>query len=365
MTVESKKIINIAQLVLLAFLARNFSVLTFHLNTTETLSGTDALVGQLFSFGFLLLLMIPIYFLFRKNPGNNLIDCGYSVSPILGRVLGAFFTIYCLLICIHTVARFTFFMTSAVYVGEQGGWFAFLFTCAAAYAVYIGVQALSRFGIFVFIVTQLSFLVILLLLMPKYDLSGFVVPFTQGVMPVVKGGLGFALNYTEIILFLLLASVSKGSLKKGMITFAVMSVVIGALLSFAVHAVMGQYAATQMFPYYTLTSITEVSIWQRLDSLHLVTWIFTGFIRLASFYYCTVRSMEYILPHKVCRFSPLLLIPVVSVAGYLLSVDVENFNATWLSTGMMILFIIAAVALPLLLWFMTGRRKTQKGEGTA
>ena len=66
-------------------------------------------------------------------------------------------------------------------------------------------------------------------------------------------------------------------------------------------AALGDYAKSQRFPFYTVTKIAEVSIFQRLDSLHVALWVFMALVRLSLFLEVAGKSLARMLPQKASK----------------------------------------------------------------
>lgn len=68
-------------------------------------------------------------------------------------------------------------------------------------------------------------------------------------------------------------------------------------------AALGDYAKSQRFPFYTVTKIAEVSIFQRLDSLHVALWVFMALVRLSLFLEVAGKSLARMLPQKASKYT--------------------------------------------------------------
>ena len=68
-------------------------------------------------------------------------------------------------------------------------------------------------------------------------------------------------------------------------------------------AVLGDYAKSQRFPFYTVTKMAEVSVFQRLDSLYVALWVFMVLVRLAVFLEVGAKSLTQLLPQRASRYA--------------------------------------------------------------
>ena len=75
-------------------------------------------------------------------------------------------------------------------------------------------------------------------------------------------------------------------------------VALAAIFLFTWQAALGDYAKSQRFPFYTVTKIAEVSIFQRLDSLHVALWVFMALVRLSLFLEVAGKSLARMLPQQ-------------------------------------------------------------------
>ena len=59
------------------------------------------------------------------------------------------------------------------------------------------------------------------------------------------------------------------------------SLLLQEFVTFLISASLGELAAGRAFPLFTLTTVARVSVFQRMDALHLGVWVAVSFLRVA------------------------------------------------------------------------------------
>ena len=128
-----------------------------------------------------------------------------------------------------------------------------------------------------------------------------------------------------------------------------LSVVTLAAIFLFTAAALGDYAKSQRFPFYTVTKIAEVSIFQRLDSLHVALWVFITLVRLALFLEVSGKSLARMMPKKASKYAVAVCAALAAVLSGILTEkpDVLEALGNFFAGGVPVLLL--TVLLPLLL----------------
>lgn len=172
----SKKEIGAGQLLGLMLLSRLSVALTFPFDFAGSLNNQEWLVSLLF-FPFLLLLLLPSYFLYKKT-GLSTLQSAYKTSPIIGGGTAVLLCFFFLLSTAVNLSRFNIFMTSTTGTDQSPLFFPLLLIIPAFYAAYKGLEAISRTALIALVIGFISVAVIILAgffeIRPfKYRLSAF------------------------------------------------------------------------------------------------------------------------------------------------------------------------------------------------
>ncbi len=300
------------QLVLLLFVTRLFTILTFVPKSDVAISGSAALLAILLS-GILGLVFFLPFFWFQKKCGENLLDAVFRVGKAYGWVVSVLLWLFCLYVVSYTISHFTFFMTSTFYDDAKPWLFLILLILAAAYGAVLGVEACARLGALAFALVLVVTLLIGCALFSQIDLIYFTNPLRENWKTISQNVFFTATNNTECILFLLLFSRTKEKKKRTVVWWLLSITIMYELLAFLTQAVLGNYSNARLFPLHTLATLARFSDFGRLDLLHAAVWIFCAFLRASIFLYSASVCLRRLFP-KLGRGWAVSICALISVA---------------------------------------------------
>lgn len=184
----------------------------------------------------------------------------------------------------------------------------------------MGIEAFSRFSIFVFAFTIIMFLIIGFSLLKEYNMLNFINPFYDGIQPIADLGWQNISRNFEIIAFILLIPFVKGNTKKILIAWVVILFTFLLFLNFIIVAVLGEQQIVELFPLYTISSLTEISVLNRLDDLFTTIWIFTAFIKSSLYLYLANMCIHKIAPN----ISKKITFPVLGILSFVICLLVSS-----------------------------------------
>ncbi|MDD3192405.1 MAG: GerAB/ArcD/ProY family transporter [Oscillospiraceae bacterium] len=248
-----------------------------------------------------ILLLLPAYFLLRKNRGKGILDLAGERWGKLGAICSAAFFFFSLCVLVQTASAFSYFLTSTAYPDTSPWLFILLLFAVGGYAASMGYEPTARFGAFVFAALIAALLFTGFSLWPQAHWAFLRPPAGDSLQSQLQLFARLTLGNVETaaLLFLIPAVNEKQKSvfwKWNLLTFGVGE---GAILFTA--AVLGDYGKSQRFPFYTVTKIAEVSIFQRLDSLHIALWVFMALVRLAVFLEVGGKSLARLLPTRAAK----------------------------------------------------------------
>lgn len=358
--------IDTRQLFILLVLSRIFHLLTYVPRSGTSVNGSAMLLSFIVSTGFILIAFLPMWVMISRRGDSQIIDYAQEISPALARITAFIFGIFCLFVAVETVSNFIYFLTSTVYVSWPVFWLAILFTVVCAYGAAMGLEAMARVGFYLFIVTIAAGIFIAVALIPRYNSLWLISPLEEGVSPVMKGAVGSFSTTFELIPFYLLASKTKGSKPKTFLLWAVVMLLIYELIGIMLLTSLGDYSKTQIFPFYAAASVAEISIFQRLDALHIAVWIFIGALKVALFLYLASFCFHRVSGRPKSKLAlPLCGAAVIIVSSVLLTkVTLFHNLSAMLRTG--IPMVTVGFILPLILMvigvFKKGEKRHEKNR---
>lgn len=344
------------------FSARIFSFLTNTLAPTQDIIGSSFFIALLVSAVSCFIIVLPTFILLKYTNNNSVLSCAFNFNEWFGKAVAFLFLILCFFVIINTISEFTFFITASVF--PKAGFFTiiFIFLLASLYSAAMGIEAFSRFSIFVFMFTIIIFLIIGVSLLKEYNMLNFVSPFYDGLKPIASLGWQNISRNFEVLAFLLLIPFIKGNAKKTFVTWVIILFTFLLFLNFIIVAVLGEQQIVELFPLYTISSLTKISVLDRLDDLFTTIWIFTAFIKSSLYLYLGNICMQKIVP-KVSKKITFPILGIVSLVICLLvssSFTYINMINSIIHSGVFI--IVLGLIIPIVILICTMIKKKVKKQ---
>lgn len=349
-----------AQAVTLLFLSQAFNTM----NDIPAFHDVPDGMSQLWGAGIALLIQLaalaPALLLERRYPGQNAILVGYGRGRPLGTALAALYAAALFVQLAGSLTGFEYFLTNAVYP-DASILLIVLTMCATCFwASRRGLQGLARSGTFICAFFLVSLVCIAGGTLNSVDLLHLRPDLTDPVGNAFRAGLSIVARSSELYLLPLLLPHIRG----GRIACALGLVLSGCLFrlaaSFLITTVLGEFGWNQAFPYYTLASVSDLSIFQRLDALHMAIWTFIAFVRLTLLIQVVDRCLKMAFPLRTHPFLLPALFVLTAAGAVWLGLSTELIEPLNSNRGIVVLALTAGVPL-LLLLLPARRRKTKEG----
>lgn len=345
---------------MLLMVSRAFNILNYIPIFTDGVELSAALIGNLISVLINIALLIPAIWLFKKHPNQGLFAIAFDKNRWLGYVTVILYFVPIVLSIIGTVAGFQFFMTNAVYPLASVVFIVLTICLACFFCAKAGIEGIARAGSIVFFLLLIGITFITIVSFDSIQLLNVKPLGSNSGNSIYRAIIEVISKNTEIYLIILLVPKIKGSFAKCSIW---LMVAIGAFIevtSFIMISVLGEFAYTQTFPYYTLASIVETNILQRLDSVHMTLWVFISFIKITAYIIIALDALKGVLPKKVHRFSLPTLFVIVLVSATIFCYHPEIISS--LSSKFPVTIVLLTAVIPLLL--LIGKRGAPIEEKT-
>ncbi len=367
MTLEKNQI-SVLQLVLLLFLSRAFVILTYVPGIGSSVSGAAVLVGNIIGYAVVMLCFLPVIVTAKKYPERSLMMNLETAWGGVGTFVGILYYLFVVLLASNTLAHFQFFMVNAVFT-EANVWAILLpITAVAAYAAYTGIEGIARAGFPIAVGFTIALLFILCSSVPNLQTENIKFPVEGGMGEIALSAYGVVANTMEIPLAYLLLPYCKEKIKRGMVGLVIGLLLLTEAVTFFIVAVLGDFAASQTFPFYALASMSELSVFQRLDALHMGIWVFVAFLKLSLLIFSATEILRFIAPkgkNTGCFRQGCLAVTAVSVLGAAVP---ACYDIGWMRTLYRMLYsgipiAVAGILIPIaVLWSMERRKKGASGK---
>lgn len=345
---------------ILLFVSRCFNIMNYVPAFSQKLENSAVLLGNLLALFIQLLLLLPALALYRRFDGQNVVTVAYNRAKPLGWAVAFLYFAVTLAQLAGTLVGFEYFMTDAVYPNASVVFIIVTMSLACFLCGRHGLEGITRASAIVFVFLLLSAGFICAVSLRSIDPCNFHPMLGDPVPSVLRAAFESIGKASELFLLILLYPKVKGSQGKCSLGFVAASFLMLEVTALIVQGVLGEYADTQTFPYYTLASVSDTRLLQRLDSLHMMNWVFSAFIRCTLLVIIGNYCVQMILPQRTHKFilpAMFLLTTGAAVAvGYSTEI-LGGLNATS-AYGAGVLLLTAG--LPLLLLLLTKRKRKER-----
>lgn len=349
------------QLLLLLIVSHCFNLLNYIPAFNQPAEYPAVLWGNLLGVLIQSLILLPPLLLHRRCPTESVVLVAANRWRPLGWAFGICYLAAIVVQLAGTLTGFEYFMASTIYPNTPAVFLILTLALASLWCARHGIEGIARAGAIVFVFLVLSMGFILALSLRTWDFRNLH-PMLEDPLPAVwKGALQSISHFPELYLLILLYPRTRGNLAKcsyGLVAGGFLLFEVAGLL---LAGVLGEYAMTRAFPFYTLAAVVDTQLIQRLDSLYMLNWVFSAFIRCTLLIIAGQECARDFLPAKA---HPLLL-PILTVISCILALAGSSHIARVgeLSRGNSYGILTAALCagLPLLLLIFT-RPKRDKGE---
>lgn len=356
---KSKSKISAFQFFVMLFLSRMLTTVTYISSYTKDIRLSDMLVQPIFRVTMGIVIMVPVYLLYKKHRDKNLLDLVRERSTKLSKMFGLIYVITFFYFTVTTIARLDLFAGTVVFPETDVDYMLIFVIVFCCYGAFLGFEALGRTSVLSAVLVIPAIIFILAALLSKIDLLNSTPVFYNGVMPVVKtavDSLGQTVEYAVIAIALPRV---KGNVKRGFFLWLIAQTLIMAIMFFFAMTVMGNYAGTQLFPFHTLASLAEFAMFDRLDAIFTGVWIMCAFIKAGLLIYLQTDILKTEFS-KLKKKWILVCIGTLSIsANLIIAGGIQRFNFIDSSIIKIALTVITVVLIPsvVLVFSRKGRGK--------
>lgn len=312
------------------FICRIVVSLTSTHSVSKTEINSQALISYILAMLLTVVFSLPAIFCCKK--GKNPIDV---------KCVSKFYYAYFLIVASVSVSRFSYFASTTLNPETQGWLFALIVCTCAFYGAFLGIEALSRFSAFCFVLLSLAVVSVILCNFDTFREINLYPIITFSKFDLIKNAVVYASNTSEIAMFLAIFPKVNGRCARTYIRSVCLSFLTVFILLYFATAVMGKSAVIRNFPFYSFFQISKFGTFERLDVLHISFWIMGVFVKAVTALYCASSCISK-KPKRSFVFASSFIVFVISILILKLSGGQGvNYEFT------MILFFVFCVIIPL------------------
>ncbi|KAB7706206.1 GerAB/ArcD/ProY family transporter [Bacillus aerolatus] len=232
------------------------------------------------------------YKLHKLYPEQTVIQFSEQIlGQFAGKVLGFLFLFFYIQTTGHMIRAYSEFIVGSFLFKTPISAIIVSMTLLCAFAVHGGLEVVGRVAQLFFPVFVIPIILLILLLIPDFEIGNILPILERGIMPPIKGAIvlsgWFAEFFLIIFLFPFLSDRRKG-MKYGMITVVVAMMTL-VVVNLVVFFVLGITTASQNYPLMNVSRyISYADFFENLESIVMAVWIIGAFVKASLFYYVTV-----------------------------------------------------------------------------
>ena len=294
LSMEDKKMIGWGQLLLLLFMCRVFTLMTFvpFAGSDETLTVhiTAAAIGAVIQG----ILLIPVVILKGSVTGLTL-----QKNKPAGIILTALYLVFFLFYTSGSLIDFRGFLNAKFFPTADSVLWIGVLLIVGVYCGCLGIEALGRSAVLLFWIFIASLVIMCISSVHEFDTANLNFGFTsaEGLFSAVLEDLS---RNGEICALAFLAGNVRERLRCGVYGLLVSKLVLISSATLLITAVLGDFASLTQYPFLAVGAFGDARFIERGDALYLIVWTITAIINIALFLHISAGLIGEVFPK--CRF---------------------------------------------------------------
>jgi spore germination protein KB len=232
----------------------------------------------------------------KLYPDKSLIAiCTHLLGRLGGGLLAVIFILYFMDVSSWVLREFAQFFVIALNPMIPQNWYLLIGIIMCAYAVFHGVEVISRVAFMIFLITIVTFLVIYLLLIKEYHFDYLLPVLENGFTGPLKGTIVVVSWFGDLMFISMVLNHVKRS--KQTVHYAVAGVIISGI--FLMMAVIGCSVvfggkATSSFTYPIISLIQNIQLFrniERLDAILIAIWVMSSFVKITVYFWSSLQAL--------------------------------------------------------------------------
>ena len=354
---EDKKMIGWGQLLLLLFMCRVFTLMTFvpfaDSNETLTVRMAATAIGAVIQG----ILLIPIVIL-KKSITGLALEKNKPAGIILTVLYLVFFLFYTAggLIDFRRFLGARFFPTAAD--ADNALWIGVLLI-VGVYCGYLGIEALGRSAVLLFWIFIAALVIMCISSVHEIDPANLSFGFTdkEGLFSAVLKDLS---RNGEICALAFLAGNVRDRLRCGAYGLLASKLVLIFAATLLITAVLGDFAFLTQYPFLAVGATGDARFVERGDALYLMVWTITAIINIALFLHISAGLIGEVFPK--CRYRTVISAVMVFILTTCFTLTGLSFTKVYdiICSGWSVILLAGVLPLTVLLVGLTAQRKGGK-----
>lgn len=308
-----------------------------------------------------LALYTPLMLLARKHPGESFFSIMAKKSRVLAWIVCILYTIYIVRLVLGNVVKLEFFTTSTIMTTADSWVIITLMFAVVAYGVVKGIQAVARFGPLILTFFLLAVFVASLSLAHRMNFTYLYPNLLDSPDTLLSDITTEIIKCSEIFIFSIICQFTNQKAHRAILIYIPVLFVTIEYMTLLCITVLGPYIELVSFPYYTLASLVDIIVFERIDGIDAAIWTISCIMKMILYFICIKTMFTILLKENVAKIITLSLCVVACGLGILLTNAGHTllfYQSTALTFSMIVVFCVIC---PLIAMIM-GRRKASGND---
>lgn len=260
---------------------------------------------------------IPLMYLAKKYPGESAVSIVINRCRPLGWIYGILISVSVLISAVSALCRHRFYASSTIFEQAPPVLMIVLLLLACGFALWKGIQGTARSGI-IFAGIFVAFLILMTvsvwgLLEPKWLYPALIEDNKKFIKEVLEQ-IG---SNSEIMFFAVLAEHVEEKAHRAIMWYLPVMTVILELMFLLEMLVLGPFLGSANFPFYTVSSLSNIVLFQRLDGIDVAVWTLMCIVKIALALLCIRTVFDRLAGKKagmIISLSGLVIVGVLAAA---------------------------------------------------
>ncbi len=314
-----------------------------------------------------LALYLPLIFLTLRFKEDNFLTAALRRSRIYGVMLGFLFSLSLVAVTVNTVLNLQLYIADTL-LNSMLPVFGFLIIIAAAlYGAAKGVSAITRTAIFASSFFAVLIVLIVITMFDNLNTIYLYPSFIEDGNYFFRCLLSEVGANSEMLIFAVLCANVREKPNKTILYYLPAVFIILEIVNLIYNLILGPYLSSVEYPLYVISSMSDIVVFQRLDGIDAIVWLFCGIIKIALLTACVyqIYTTSVKQTREVNKYLFLFIYALFILAlCWFIGTKREYYDLLEkiMQTGAHI--VIAGMLIPLLV-LITGKKKAKKESEAA
>ena len=226
---------------------------------------------------------LPLLLVLERTGGSSPLGAVASKSKLFSGFIGVIFSVYLFFCAAETGLRSYYYTSGTVFDSAPASYFYVFVGAALLFAVHCGLEAVSRTGVIVSALFAALMLLIVFTLLREIRVDRLYPVLAEKPERLTADTVREFSRGSEYLIFAALCGNISGKRTKAVPVYLGVSCAAILLMTFLYNTVFGKLTSRLMFPFYTLSSISDTALLHRINGIDVIVWIMAGLLRLALF----------------------------------------------------------------------------------